>query len=86
MVGWLGLGVFAFRSLALLSVTLRSREAWPNSWAWARGSAVLVASVMIGCGGGGGDGGGNITPPASTTTSIAVQQSGNQWNVIITVD
>ena len=81
----LGLGVLAFRGRVLLSVALRSRGAWPNSWAWASGSAALVASVMIGCGGGGGGGGGNITPLASTTTSIAVQQSGNQWNVIVAV-
>jgi len=81
----LGLGVFAFRGRELLSATLRSRRAWANSWAWARGSAALAASLMIGCGGGGGGGGGNITPPAPTTTAIAVQQAGNQWNVIVTV-
>jgi hypothetical protein len=82
----LGLGVYAYGGRELLgATTLRSRRACVNSWAWARGSAALAASLMVGCGGGGGGGGGNITPPEPTTTAIAVQQAGNQWNVIVTV-
>jgi hypothetical protein len=88
----LGLGVFAGIGRLPLSGAVRSLRSWPrarpgfgpSSLAWARGSAGLVASLMIGCAGGGG-GGGNSGGPLPTTTTIAVQQTGNQWSVTVTV-
>ena len=85
-----GLGVLAYRKRRSLSLALRSLRFWPSSrpsaGAWARCSALLAASLVIGCGGGGGGGGGGTGGgPVPTTTTIAVQQSGNLWSVSVTV-
>jgi hypothetical protein len=88
----LGFSAFFYKGRGARNAVSRWFGRWPNampglgagSRAWARGSAALMASLMIGCGGGGGGGGtGGVALP--TTTTIAAQQSGNQWSVSASV-
>jgi len=89
---WVALGFvpFFYKGRGALDAMARSIRRWPDampgmgagSRAWVRGSAALMASLMIGCGGGGVGNGRGLLP---TTTTIAVQQSGNQWSVSTSV-
>jgi hypothetical protein len=73
------LGVFALAGVRVI----RAARKQSSSWVWARSSAALLASLLIGCGGGGGGGGGSLYP---TTTTLSVQQAIGQLTVSVTVN